>query len=174
MKKLPTRLALAMLLLTAASAAFAAQPVADVQNEADIAKHFDRNAKVRVLNLWATWCAPCVAEMPALQAIHSDYRGKGVSLVAVSMDDVLPGSRDEARDRVSKFLAAKSITFPNVLYAGRVTTIEEELRLSGEIPVTIVYDAKGVELARIEGILEEQAFRAQLDKILSTRSKSTR
>jgi len=174
MKLIPTRLALSMLLLAAGSAALAAQPLADVQNGTDIAKHFDRKASVRVLNLWATWCAPCVAEMPALQAIHTDYRGKGVSLVAMSMDDVLPGSRDEARERVSKFIAAKSITFPNVLFAGRVTTIEEELRLSGEIPVTIVYDAKGQELARIEGILEEKAFRAQLDTILATRTKSPR
>ena len=174
MKRLLSCLALSAALVTAGSATFAAPPPADVLSGADISKHFDRHAKVRVLNVWATWCAPCVAEMPALQAIHDEYRGRGVSLVAVSMDDALPGSRDEARDRVAKFVAAKSITFPSVLYVGKITDIENDLKLSGEIPVTIVFDAKGRELARIEGLLDATKFRAQLDGILSSKQPSTR
>lgn len=174
MKRILSQLALSAMLVAAGPAIFAAAPPADVRSQADIAKHFDRRAKIRVINVWATWCAPCVAEMPALQSIHADYRRRGVSIVAVSMDDALPGGRDEARDRVAKFVEAKSITFPSVLYVGKITDIENELKLSGEIPVTIVYDAKGRELARIEGILEEAEFRAQLDGILSSKQPSTR
>ena len=174
MKRLLSCLTLSVALVTAGFVTLAAPPPVDVQSSADISKHFDRRAKVRVLNVWATWCAPCVAEMPALQAIHDEYRGRGVSLVAVSMDDALPGTRDEARDRVAKFVAAKSITFPSVLYVGRLTDIENELQLSGEIPVTIVFDATGRELARIEGLLDDTKFRAQLDGILSSKQPSTR
>lgn len=174
MKQLLPCLALSVALVTAGSATLAAPPPVDVQSSADISKHFDTRARVRVLNVWATWCAPCVAEMPALQAIHDEYRSRGVSLVAVSMDDALPGTRDEARDRVAKFVAAKSITFPSVLYVGKLTDIENELQLSGEIPVTIVFDAKGRELARIEGLLDETKFRAKLDGILSSKQPSTR
>lgn len=174
MKRLLSWLSLWVAVVTAGSATLAAPPPADVQTRADISKHFDSRAKVRVLNVWATWCTPCVAEMPALQAIHDEYRGRGVSLVAVSMDDVLPGSRDEARDRVAKFVEAKSITFPSVLFVGKLTDIENELQLSGEIPVTIVFDAKGRELARVEGLLDEKRFRAQLDGILSSKQPSAR
>ena len=161
-------------LLLSCSLAPAAPPIPDVRNAVEVARHFDRKASIRVLNVWATWCAPCVAEMPALEAIHADYRKRGVSVVAMSMDDALPGNRDDARARVAKFVESKSITFPSVLYLGSLPAIESELSLAGEIPVTLVFDSKGRELARIEGSVDEQQFRADLDKLLSKYKPSTR
>jgi len=160
--------------LLAATVASAAPPLEEARNRADIAKHFDRKAPVRVLNLWATWCAPCVAEMPELQKIHDAYRGRGVSFVALSMDDALPGSRDEARKRVESFVRSRSLTFPTLLYVGTLPDIETELSLDGEIPVTIVYDRDGNELKRIEGIIDATAFRAELDRILIRQTKASR
>ena len=165
---LPHATLVALLVFTTAPA-LGATPILEVSNSAEIAARFDERSSVRVLNIWATWCAPCVAEMPALQSIHADYQSRGVSLVAVSMDNALPGSREEARERVAKFIAAESITFPSVLYVGTLPTIESELRLSGEIPVTIVFDARGQELSRIEGILEDAKFRSELDRLLSSK-----
>src|SRR5687768_3348934 len=48
----------------------------------------DFKGQVVVMNLWATWCAPCVAEMPTLAALQRDYAGKPVKVVAVSLDKV--------------------------------------------------------------------------------------
>jgi peroxiredoxin len=41
---------------------------------------------VVMLSFWATWCAPCLGEMPALQALHEAYKGQGFTLLSVSMD----------------------------------------------------------------------------------------
>jgi thiol-disulfide isomerase/thioredoxin len=160
--------------LLAATVASAAPPVEEARNRAEIAKHFDRKAPVRVLNLWATWCAPCVAEMPELQKIHDSYRRRGVSFVALSMDDALPGSREEARRRVEAFVHSRSLTLPTLLYVGALTDIETELSLEGEIPVTLVFDRNGKELQRTVGIIDATAFRAELDRILARENRASR
>jgi thiol-disulfide isomerase/thioredoxin len=160
--------------LLATGVASAAPPVEEARNRAEVAKHFDRKASVRVLNVWATWCAPCVAEMPELQRIHESYRGRGVSFVALSMDDALPGSRDEARERVEAFVRAKKLSFPSLLYVGAVPDIEAELDLGGEIPVTIVFDRNGRELRRIVGSIDAPSFRSELDRILTQQTKASR
>ncbi len=43
--------------------------------------------KVLIVNFWATWCAPCREEMPALEAFRSKYRGRGIEVLAISMDE---------------------------------------------------------------------------------------
>jgi thiol-disulfide isomerase/thioredoxin len=151
----------------AAASLCAAPPLAEAKSRAEVVTHFDRRSDLRVLNVWATWCAPCVAEMPELQKIHEAYGRRGVSLVALSMDDVLPGSREEARERVESFVASRSLSFPTLLYIGSIPEIETEFNLSGEIPVTIVFDRKGREVKRIEGILDGPSFRAELDRLLA-------
>lgn len=44
-------------------------------------------ASVRVINFWATWCAPCVIEMPSLAKLHARYKDRGVKVYAVSVDE---------------------------------------------------------------------------------------
>ncbi len=43
--------------------------------------------KVTIINFWATWCAPCRAEMPAIQTYYEKYKSKGLEVIAISMDD---------------------------------------------------------------------------------------
>jgi len=46
----------------------------------------DYKGQVVLLNIWATWCAPCRVEMPSIQALHRDFGDKGLKVVAVSID----------------------------------------------------------------------------------------
>lgn len=127
----------------------------------DIAKAFSPKAKVRVLNVWATWCVPCVAEMPDLRAIDETF-GAEVSLVGVSLDDMIPGTKPE---KVQAFLDRQRIAFPNIYYTGNPDALGEHLDFDGELPLTIVYDRNGKELWRHQGKIEREATIARLRDI---------
>src|SRR5688500_8201475 len=118
-----------------------------VKEPAKIASVFPSAAKVRVLNVWAMWCVPCVAEMPDLRAIDDAF-GRELAIAGVTLDDMLP---DAKSDETAKFLDRHRIAFPNVYYTGNADDLGDRLRFSGEIPVTIVFDRKGKELWRHEG-----------------------
>jgi thiol-disulfide isomerase/thioredoxin len=75
---------------TAAAAAPAAQRV----NPAGLSKLLaERRGSVVVLNLWATWCVPCLREIPDLVALEKEFAARGVTLLGLSMDD--PGALDD-------------------------------------------------------------------------------
>ncbi|HEX6159799.1 MAG TPA: TlpA disulfide reductase family protein [Thermoanaerobaculia bacterium] len=121
-----------------------------------------KKAALRVVNVWATWCAPCVAEMPDLRAIDAAF-GEEVALVGVTLDNLLP---DGTPQKVATFLDRHKIAFPNVYWSGSPDALAEHLRFSGEMPITIVYDARGRELWRHEGRLERDKAIARLRELL--------
>ncbi|MGZ8778698.1 MAG: TlpA family protein disulfide reductase [Thermoanaerobaculia bacterium] len=133
-----------------------------MKTPADIAKAFPAGAKLRLLNVWATWCVPCVAEMPDLRAIDDAF-GPEVAVVGVSMDDMIPDTKPE---KVIAFLDRQRIAFPNIYYTGNLDAIGDHLDFNGELPLTIVYDRKGKELWRHQGRLERDATIARLRDIL--------
>jgi len=93
----------------------------------------DNAGKVVVVNVWATWCAPCRAEMPALDAYFRDHRDEGLVLLAISMDD----PKDEAKVRE----VMKAYAFP----AGMAR--DADIRSYGRIwrlPLTFVIDRRGI------------------------------
>jgi thiol-disulfide isomerase/thioredoxin len=127
-----------------------------------IASVFPATATVRVLNVWAMWCIPCVAEMPDLRAIDEAF-GAEVAIAGVSLDDMLPDAKSE---NTAKFLDRHKIAFPNIYYTGNADDLGEKLRFSGEIPVTIVFDRKGNELWRHQGRLDREKTIARLRETL--------
>jgi thiol-disulfide isomerase/thioredoxin len=129
-----------------------------LKEPAKIASVFPKTAKLRVINVWATWCAPCVAEMPDLRAIDETF-GPEVMLVGVSLDDMIPGTTSKP---VSAFLDKQRIAFPNIYYTGNADALGDYLNFSGEMPVTIVFDARGKELWRHQGRIDRKQTIAQL------------
>jgi thiol-disulfide isomerase/thioredoxin len=88
-----------------------------------------------VLNFWATWCPPCVREMPALERFHLDHQARGWQVLGVAADNVAA---------VRDFLARRPVTFA-IAMAG-FEGIEWSRRLgnlSGGLPFTLVFDAAG-------------------------------
>ena len=97
-----------------------------------------------LVNLWASWCAPCVAELPTLQALETEQMGK-LAVIAVSQD---MGEKSS----VDTFLAGKKL--------GRFAAYHDpEMALSSALnvqimPTTILYDAAGKEMWRYTGDLD--------------------
>ena len=93
----------------------------------------DDKGKVVIVNMWATWCAPCREEMPALDAYYRKHRDQGLVLVALSMDD----PKDEAKVRK----VTQSYAFP--------VGLELDTYLKGygriwRLPLTFVVDRQGI------------------------------
>jgi len=65
--------------------------------------------EVVMLNIWATWCAPCIREMPGLEALHRHFDGEGLQVVGASVD------RSSARGDVASFVDELDVTFTILL-----------------------------------------------------------
>jgi len=134
----------------------------DVKDPAKINDAFPAVAKLRVVNIWATWCVPCVMEMPELRAVAAAF-GPEVAFVGVSVDDTVPES---SRDKVAAFLDKQKIGYTNVYYRGNVDDLMNRYRFEGEIPITIAFDRSGKEVWRHQGPIRSADAVAELKKIL--------
>jgi thiol-disulfide isomerase/thioredoxin len=103
-----------------------------------------------LVNFWATWCAPCVVEMPSLDALAAREIGD-LEVIAVSQD--LDGRR-----RVTDFFAARSFTRLEP-YLDPQMRLMSELSLD-TLPTTILYDSEGEEVWRMVGMVDWQSQRA--------------
>jgi thiol-disulfide isomerase/thioredoxin len=119
---------------------------------------------LRVLNLWATWCAPCVAEMADLRTISEQFAE--IELIGVSLDDAIPGDRNETKKKVARFLQQRQIRYRNFYFTGSTNDLATALNFEGELPITFIYDANKKELARIQGMIDRKDLAARLNTFL--------
>ena len=154
-----TRILFALLLVAMTASA---ADLRDLKDPAKIKDLFPRTAKLRVVNIWATWCVPCVAEIPELRAVGAAFSPE-VVLVGVSMDDMIPGAK---REDVAAFLDRQKIRYVNVYYKGNADDLSSYYRFQGEIPVTIAFDAAGREVWRHQGAIKSASTISELKKLL--------
>ena len=94
-----------------------------------------------LINFWATWCAPCVKEMPSFETLYRRFRSQGLTVLAVSLD------KDRSA-KVQEFVDKYKLSFPVLLDTEGVA---EKLYPSFTIPFTYVIDKQGRVAARIDG-----------------------
>jgi thiol-disulfide isomerase/thioredoxin len=99
--------------------------------------------KVVVLNLWATWCAPCRQEMPALDHLQARFKDRPVVVLALSVDRAGP-------ERVQAFLDQVGVPHLQV-YRDPKAAATRALRVPG-LPATLLVDKDGREAGRVLGI----------------------
>jgi thiol-disulfide isomerase/thioredoxin len=117
--------------------------------------------KVVVMNVWATWCAPCKLEMPTLAKLAQAYAGKPVEVVAVSID------KPDALDQAKAFIAQNA---PLKLYNDPEAKLPWALKppASG-MPTTLILGKDGLEHGRISGEADWSGAgaKAVIDKVLA-------
>jgi thiol-disulfide isomerase/thioredoxin len=111
--------------------------------------------KVVVVNFWATWCIPCVGELPVFNKLHRDLTSKGVAVVGIDMGD-------EGIARVRSFLTKHPIDYP-VGLAGDAMAAQYKLE---SFPVTLVFDRSGKLIQRFDESLTEKDLLAAVQKAL--------
>jgi thiol-disulfide isomerase/thioredoxin len=107
--------------------------------------------KLRLLNVWATWCGPCVVEFPDLVSLHRIYRGRDVEVVTVNADD--PGKRE----KVLEFLKTQQASTRNYAFdKGDPYALIEAVdpKWQGALPHTVLVAPGGEVLYRSEGAFD--------------------
>jgi thiol-disulfide isomerase/thioredoxin len=95
---------------------------------------FDQfKGKVIFLNLWATWCGPCRAEMPTIQKLYNEVPNDKIVFVMLSLD------KDQDKDKIVQYIKSKSFSFPVYQPSGYLT---EQMNVPS-IPTTFVISKEG-------------------------------
>jgi thiol-disulfide isomerase/thioredoxin len=103
-------------------------------------KFAELKGKYVLVDFWATWCAPCVAELPRLATAYEKYKGKGLEIVAISLDETKPAVVD--------FVKAKGIPWRQIHNATSSGDLVAEFGVSA-IPATFLIDPTG-KIVRLE------------------------
>ena len=132
----PALLAAALAFPAAAEAAGEAAPdftLRDLNNQSVSLSQF--KGKVVLINFWATWCQPCMVEMPHIQKMYTDLKDKGFEVISISSDDARSASM------VKPLIQRNKYTFRVLL--DKETTVVGQYNPSKVLPYTVVVDQAG-------------------------------
>jgi thiol-disulfide isomerase/thioredoxin len=119
--------------------------------------------KVVVIDFWATWCPPCVAEMPKMKKLYAEYKGKGVEFIGVSLDQ---SKEKGGLDSLKKFVAENDITWPQYYQGNFWQSDFSKAWGINSIPCVFLIDADGRLVntkarGRLEELIPEQLAKAK-------------
>ena len=118
----------------------------------------DWNGTVRVVNFWATWCPPCVHEIPMLVAVQESYRARGVRIVGVAVDDP---------DAAFAMAGELGMNYPTMADARRTLDLLHTYgNRVGALPFTAFVDPRGAIRDRHVGELTLEQTREKIEALL--------
>lgn len=114
-----------------------------------------------IINLWASWCPPCQAEMPSFQRVYEDYHNQGVVILAINL--TLQDREEDAR----QYILENHFSFPVLLDPDGAVERQYSTRA---LPTTYFISANGFIRDRvIGGPIAEALLRAQIERLLQER-----
>lgn len=127
---------------------------------ADNANTSPGETKLYLINLWASWCAPCVEEIPLLEKAAVDFADQGLVVVGLS--------EDETVDQVINFMQEIPISYPVFMSDAETRAKLSDLNPIGAIPFSLFVNAKGDILSTKLGIFSKQELNDEIAAQLET------
>ncbi len=113
-----------------------------------------------LLNIWATWCPPCRAEMPAMESVYQDYRAEGFTIVAVNAAD------QDNFESAKEFVRANGLTFPVVFDESGQVSRQYQVRA---LPTSFFIDAQGIiQEVVVGGPMSEALLRIRVEQLMES------
>jgi thiol-disulfide isomerase/thioredoxin len=114
---------------------------------------------VVLVNLWATWCGPCVKEFPHLVKLQKLYEKKGVKVVFISVDEP-----EDVQTAVRPFLQKQNVTFTTYVKNGDDESFIDAVGSGwrGAIPTTFIFNRTGEQVATLVGARDLNAFESAI------------
>ena len=123
----------------------------------------DLRGQIVVLNFWATWCAPCVEEIPELIDLHDELNPHGLTVLGVSLDE-------EGPDLIKPFTDRFGITYPIPLDDGAVA---EAYGGVWALPTAYVIDPEGQIMPRVIGLFPVEEMRPTFREMLDVPAETS-
>jgi len=118
----------------------------------------DFRGEVVLVNFWATWCAPCLREIPALREVRRKYRNQGFEVLGIAIDQ---------RDPVVRFVEEQHIEYPVLDGEGGGMKLLNALgNETGAIPFSVIVDRQGEIRSRHMGELTSEQMEEEIEKLL--------
>ena len=129
-----------------------------------------RRGRAYLLNFWATWCEPCVEELPDLADLHTKFVDQGGGVVGISYDLMVPGPGPaKVLQNVERLARGRELPFDNYVFDDDdYSRINAWLELPGPVPVTLAIDARGEVVDRQEGKAGPERFEAMMRTALGS------
>jgi peroxiredoxin len=128
----------------------------DVNGDPVSAADFD--GQIVLFNFWATWCTPCVEEMPMLSGLQQDFANRGLQVVGIALDDP---------HKAGNFAAQLGIAYP--VLVGTTDAILVGRRFgnrAGMLPYSVLVDSDGIVRWAYLGALDKQELETQIQSLL--------
>lgn len=124
-------------------------------------KSVDTNSwrgKVLVVNFWASWCPPCVEEMPTLDQLQAEFLSQNVLFVGIGID---------SPSNIRQFLEMTHVSYPIVIGGLEGSALSKQMgNAQGALPYTIIIDAKGKATSSKLGKISEEELRKAIKSAL--------
>jgi len=114
--------------------------------------------KILIVNFWASWCPPCVEEMPTLDKIAQDYASKNVLIVGIGID---------SPSNIREFLEKTPVSYPIVIGGLEGSNLAKQMgNTQGALPYTVIINQKGKSIFTKLGKISEEELRKVINSAL--------